>query len=206
MWIGTRSTLAGISPPPPPRPIVIIPGMEAPPAGMGLIKDGGEGVEIIVPDHDVEVKAKDSQILLLKEGTRSTMAGILPPPPPPPIVIVPDMEAPPAGMGLIMDGGEGVEIIVQDHNLEVKAKDSQIFLLKEIRDEYRRPQCLAFYLAQKRCIIQIKNKDCLGCARAIVTARARLDRHPKWNSIRLGRGEQLHLVRQLHIDAGNDAL
>ena len=31
----------------------------------------------------------------------------------------------------------------------------------------------------------------------------RLDSHPKWHSIRQGRGEQLHLVRQLHFDAGN---
>ena len=106
----------------------------------------------------------------------------------------------------MMVGGEGVENIVQDHDMEVKAKDRQIFLLKEIRDEYRSPHHLASYLAQKRCIIQIKNKDCLCCARAIVTARARLDRHPKLNSIRQGRSEQLHLVRQLHVDAGTLSL
>ena len=126
MWIGTRSTMAGIPPPPPPPRIVIVPDAEAPPAGMGLIMEGSEGVEIIVPDHDMAVKAKDSQIFLLKEGTRSTMAGI---PPPPPIVIVPDAKAHPAGMGLIMEGSEGVEIIVQDHDVEVKVKDSPIFLL-----------------------------------------------------------------------------
>ena len=90
--------------------------------------------------------------------------------------------------------------------MEVKAKDSQIFILKEIRDEYRGPHRLAAYLTRKRCIIQIKKKDHLGCARAIVTARAKLDRHPKWNSIRLGRGEQRLQARQLHLDAGNDTL
>ena len=35
--------------------------------------------------------------------------------------------------------------------------------------------CLALYLAQKRCIIQIHNKDALCCTRAIVTERAMVD-------------------------------
>ena len=43
------------------------------------------------------------------------------------------------------------------------------------------------YLSQKRSIIPIKNKDTLCCARAIVTAKARLDSYPKWNSIRQGK-------------------
>ena len=64
-------------------------------------------------------------------------------------------------------------------------------------------RCLASYLLQKDCIIQIKNKDALCCTRAIVTARAMLDNHPKWHSIRQGRHEQLHLASQLHIDTGN---
>ena len=66
--------------------------------------------------------------------------------------------------------------------------------------------CLESYLAEKKSIIQIKNKDTLCCARAIVTAKARLDHHPKWSNIRHGRNEQLHLARQLHIDAGNYSL
>ena len=60
----------------------------------------------------------------------------------------------------------------------------------------------AAFLSKKRCIIQIKNKDNLCCARAIVTAKAKLDNHPLWNSIRQGRLEQRHLARQLHRDAG----
>ena len=59
--------------------------------------------------------------------------------------------------------------------------------------------CLASYFLQKYCIIQI-NKDALCCTRAIIAARARLDNHPKWHNIRHRRREQLHLVRQLHID------
>ena len=78
-----------------------------------------------------------------------------------------------------MVGDEDEENIVRDDNVKVKAKDREILLLKEIRD-------VASYLTQKRCIIQIKNEDVLCCAWAIVTGRARLDHHPKWNHIRKG--------------------
>ena len=46
-------------------------------------------------------------------------------------------------------GGEGIENIVWDDNLEVKAKDRQPLLLKEIRDEYRGPQLIASLLNSK---------------------------------------------------------
>lgn len=52
-------------------------------------------------------------------------------------------------------------------------------------------------LHEKRCFIQIRNNDELCCARAIITAKARLDGHAKWNSIRLGRLEQEMMVREL---------
>ena len=38
----------------------------------------------------------------------------------------------------------------------------------------------------KGSVISIDNKDELCCARAIVTAKARVDDHPKWNSFRRG--------------------
>lgn len=38
----------------------------------------------------------------------------------------------------------------------------------------------------KKSFIKIINRDELCCARAIVTAKAKLDKHPKWNSIRKG--------------------
>ena len=38
----------------------------------------------------------------------------------------------------------------------------------------------------KGSVISIDNKDDLCCARAIVTAKARADDHPKWNSFRRG--------------------
>jgi hypothetical protein len=56
-------------------------------------------------------------------------------------------------------------------------------------------------LKAKQCIIQIKNKDTLCCARAIVTAKARLDKHPQLRSIRQGRYFQTKLAEELHLRA-----
>lgn len=56
-------------------------------------------------------------------------------------------------------------------------------------------------LGKKTSVIQIKNKDDLCCARALVTAIARVDYHPKWNSIRQGRSIQRELAVSLHHKA-----
>lgn len=45
-------------------------------------------------------------------------------------------------------------------------------------------------LHEKRCFLRIQNKDDLCCARAVVTAKARIDGNEKWNSIRLGKSIQ----------------
>ena len=52
-----------------------------------------------------------------------------------------------------------------------------------------------------KSIIRINNKDELCCARALVTAKARLDQHPKWESIRHGRKIQKELALLLHHEA-----
>jgi len=57
------------------------------------------------------------------------------------------------------------------------------------------------FLADKKCIIRIQNDDDLCCARAIVTAKARLDKHDKWESIRKGFKIQEQLAKQLHDTA-----
>jgi hypothetical protein len=43
------------------------------------------------------------------------------------------------------------------------------------------------FLKDKSCIIQIQNKDDMSCARAIVTAKAKIDGHEQWNYIRQSR-------------------
>ncbi|MEW8544218.1 MAG: hypothetical protein AB2693_11855, partial [Candidatus Thiodiazotropha sp.] len=58
------------------------------------------------------------------------------------------------------------------------------------------------FLLQKQCIIQITNDDDLCCARAIVTAKAKIDRHDQWNNIRQGRHIQEQLAKELHEKAG----
>jgi hypothetical protein len=58
------------------------------------------------------------------------------------------------------------------------------------------------FLKDKRCIIQIQNKDDMCCARAIVTAKAKIDGHEQWNSIQRGRGIQEELALESHAKAG----
>ena len=61
---------------------------------------------------------------------------------------------------------------------------------------------LQSFLEKKRCFIQIpKDNSNLCCARAIVTARARIDKHEKWNSIRVGCKIQETLAKELQAVA-----
>ena len=55
--------------------------------------------------------------------------------------------------------------------------------------------------AKKNSVIRIQNRDELCCARALVVAKARLDQHPKWESIRKGKPLQRTLALELHHEA-----
>ncbi|CAC5375852.1 unnamed protein product [Mytilus coruscus] len=57
------------------------------------------------------------------------------------------------------------------------------------------------FLKDKKCIIQIQNNDELCCARALVTAKANIDKHPKWESIRKGCKIQQDMAIELHEKA-----
>jgi len=52
-----------------------------------------------------------------------------------------------------------------------------------------------------KSIIRIQNRDELFCARALVVAKARLDQHPKYHSIRQGTQLQRRLAWDLHHEA-----
>ena len=58
------------------------------------------------------------------------------------------------------------------------------------------------HIKEKRSLIRIQNNDDMCCARALVTAKARIDGHKKWSSIRQGRKIQTDLVLSLHQEAG----
>ena len=65
------------------------------------------------------------------------------------------------------------------------------------------PGHLETALKKKRCFIQIpKDDENLCCARAIVTAKARIDKHNQWNTIRQGRKIQRDLAVKLQQKAG----
>ena len=53
----------------------------------------------------------------------------------------------------------------------------------------------------KESVVQIKNKDVLCCARAIVTAKAKMDNHPKWSSFKNGKSIQRTKALNLHWEA-----
>jgi hypothetical protein len=57
------------------------------------------------------------------------------------------------------------------------------------------------FLKEKRCIIQIQNKDDMCCSRAIVTAKAKIDGHEQWNYFRQSRRIQEELEFELHTKA-----
>ena len=53
----------------------------------------------------------------------------------------------------------------------------------------------------KQSAISIKNKDDLCCARAIVTAKAKVDEHSNWEGFKKGRRIQLQQAQLLHHEA-----
>ena len=52
-----------------------------------------------------------------------------------------------------------------------------------------------------KSVIRIQNDNEVCCARALVTAKARVDQHPKWHSIRRGSQLQRTLALELHHEA-----
>ena len=52
-----------------------------------------------------------------------------------------------------------------------------------------------------KSVIRIQNDDELCCARALVTAKAKVDQHPKYHSIRQGKSLQRTLALDLHHEA-----
>jgi hypothetical protein len=57
-------------------------------------------------------------------------------------------------------------------------------------------------LNKKKCVIKIKNKDQLCCARALVTAKARVDGDPEYDVLKRGRKCQEIQAKELHAQAG----
>ena len=62
-------------------------------------------------------------------------------------------------------------------------------------------QTLALLKPEKKSIVQIRNTDDSCCARALVTAKAKVDRHPKWRAFQWGRNIQSSAATNLHLEA-----
>lgn len=81
-------------------------------------------------------------------------------------------------------GLQSYEEFVVDQSLEI-----EVIHVKLPSGKGNKKKCyvdLEKSLKEKKSFIKINNRDQLCCARAIVTAKARIDKHPKWNSIRKG--------------------
>ena len=55
--------------------------------------------------------------------------------------------------------------------------------------------------SKKRSIVPIQNDHHLCCARALVTAKAKVDHHPKWQSFQRGGKIQASAATNLHLEA-----
>ena len=55
--------------------------------------------------------------------------------------------------------------------------------------------------SKKRSIVQIQNDNDLCCARALVTPKAKVDRHPQWRSFQRGYKIQSSAATNLHLEA-----
>ena len=60
---------------------------------------------------------------------------------------------------------------------------------------------LALLKPKKKSIVQIRNNDVLCCARALVTAKAKVDQHPQWHLFKMGRKVQKEQALLLHHEA-----
>lgn len=56
-------------------------------------------------------------------------------------------------------------------------------------------------IKEKRSLIRIQNDDDICCARALITAKTRIDGHEKWENIRKGGKIQTDLAKKLHFEA-----
>ena len=71
-------------------------------------------------------------------------------------------------------------------------------------------RCLDRENKKKRCIITIKNRHALGCARAIVTMRVHCHKgegsagHGQWENLKRGYSVQQRQAQELHHQAGID--
>ena len=70
---------------------------------------------------------------------------------------------------------------------------------KRVKPKHHRPAVLR---VKKQSIVCIKEQDGLACARALITAKARIEKPRDWEAIRKGRPIQTWLARSLHRKAG----
>ena len=114
-------------------------------------------------------------------------------------------------------GGDGVDVLFErlaqalNNNEQFEMDDSFQLSITQVhhapQGTGRRRQntfghpTMEMLTAKKNAAIRIQNSDELCCARALVTAKAKVDQHPKYHSIRQGDKLQRELALRLHDEA-----
>ena len=83
----------------------------------------------------------------------------------------------------------------------VKEEEEEDLSCNQTKDDFDRHHTLSLLKSKMRSIVQIQNTVDLCCARALVTAKAKVDQHPQWHSFKKGRKLQKEHALQLHRDA-----
>ena len=71
----------------------------------------------------------------------------------------------------------------------------------QTKDDFDRHHTLSLLKSKMTSTVQIRNADDLCCARALVTAKAKVDQHPQWYSFKVGRKLQKEQALKLHREA-----
>ena len=87
------------------------------------------------------------------------------------------------------------------NNDEEEAMGEEDPSCNQTKDDFDRHHTQSLLKSKMRSIVQIRNTDVLCCARALVTAKAKVDQHPQWHSFKYGRKLQKEHALLLHRDA-----
>ena len=95
----------------------------------------------------------------------------------------------------------GLNVTNDDEEKAIEEEEKEDPSCNQTKDEFDRHHTLSLLKSKKKSIVQIRNTDVLCCARALVTAKAKVDRHPKWESFKMGRKLQKEHALLLHHEA-----
>ena len=95
----------------------------------------------------------------------------------------------------------GLNVTNDDEEATGEEEEKEHPSCNQTKDDFDRHHTLSLLKSKMRSIVQIRNTDDLCCARALVTAKAKVDQHPQWHSFKYGRKLQKEHALKLHREA-----